>query len=115
MNEKFVLVSCPIEGNDCKEHRMVINRDFYASQDYFQNKDYSRSILALKNAFHKTSELQKTSCFKCAEMFRNTITQSLEYIHDDLNYMSSGLFGNNRFHSSLKLAGNVLKEIKKAE
>jgi len=112
MKDKIVLLSCPVEGNECKEHRMIINRDFYDSQIFFLNKDYSRSILALKNAFQKTSELQKTSCHSCAEMFRNTITQSLENIHSDLNYMTTGMFSNHRFHSSLKLAGSVLKEIK---
>jgi len=115
MNEKIVLLSCPREGSDCKEHRMIINRDFYASQNYFMNKDYSRSILALKNAFLKTTELQDTSCMTCAQMFRNTITQSLEIIHHDLNYMTTGFFGNQRFNSSLKLADTVLKEIKQEE
>jgi hypothetical protein len=113
MNEKIVLVNCPIEDSECKENRLVINRDFYESQNYFLNKDYSRSILALKNAFIKTTELQKTSCLNCAKLFRNTITQSLEYIQDDLNYMSTGFLGKNRFNSSLKLAGTVLKEMKK--
>lgn len=115
MNEKIELLSCPLDGINCKEHRMVINRDFYESQDYLLNKDYPRSILALKNAFHKTAELQKASCLNCAELFRNTITQSLENIHDDLHLMSTGMFGNNRFHSSLELAGSVLKEMKQAE
>lgn len=112
MNEKIVLVSCPFDGNDCKEHRMVINRDFYASQNYLVNKEYSRSILALKNAFHKTNELEKSTCVNCAKMFRTSITQSLENIHDDLQYMTSGFFGNRRFHPSLILAVNVLKEMK---
>jgi len=115
MNEKIELLRCPMDGINCREHRRVINRDFYESQDYLLNKDYPRSILALKNAFHKTTELQKTSCLSCAELFRNTITQSLENIHDDLHLMSTGLFGHNRFHSSLKLAGNVLKEMKSVE
>lgn len=115
MKEKIILVSCPIDGNDCKEHRRLINQDFSASQNYFLNKDYSRSILALKNAFYKANELQESSCLNCAKMFRHSITQSLENIHNDLNYMASGFFGNQKFQSSLMLAGNILKEMRKEE
>ena len=115
MNERIELVSCPLEGSNCKEHRMVINREFYASQNFFHNKDYSRSILALKIAFDKTFEIQKTSCLNCAELFRKTITQSLENIHDDLYKMSKGIFATKRYNSSLELAGNVLNEMKRVE
>ena len=112
MNEKIELVGCPLGGTNCKEHRKIINRDYYASQNYFLNKEYSRSILALKDAFQKTTDIQETSCLRCAELFRDTITQSLENIHDDLHRMSTGIFGSNRFHSSLQLAVSVLKEMK---
>lgn len=113
MNDKIVLVSCPREGNECKEHRFIINRDFYESQNYFLNKDYPKSILALKSAFQRTAELQKTSCFTCAEMFRSTITRSMEYLYEDLHYMSKGFLGKNRFHTSLQLADMTLKEMKR--
>jgi hypothetical protein len=113
MNEKIVLVSCPREGNECKEHRFIINRDFYESQNYFLNKDYPKSILALKTAFQRTTELQETSCSNCAEMFRNTITQSMELLYNDLHYMSKGFFGKRRFHYSLQLADLTLKEMKR--
>jgi hypothetical protein len=113
MNGKIVLVNCPIENIECKKNRLVINRDFYASQNYFLNKDYHGSILALKNAYYKTTELHSTSCFNCAELFRSTITQSLEYIQEDLFKMSTGFFKAKRFQSSFELAGTVLEEMKK--
>jgi hypothetical protein len=115
MNNKIELLRCPLDGINCKEHRMVINQEFYASQDYLLNKDYPRSILALKNAFHKTSELEKASCLNCAALFRSTITKSLENIHEDLRFMSTGIFSTKRFNSSLALAGTVLNEMKNTE
>ncbi|MBA4411467.1 MAG: hypothetical protein Q8S54_04090 [Bacteroidota bacterium] len=113
MNDKIELLKCPKEGIGCEDHRLVINRDYCASQNYMHDKDYSRSILALKNAFHKTTELNETSCLNCARLFRSTITESLEYIHEDLLNMSTGILGTKRFQSSFELAVNVLMEMKR--
>ena len=113
MKDKFELERCPMEGERCKEHRLLINEKFNESHSYLQNKDYSKSILALKNAYDKTHELQDPSCRGCAELFQSTITESLEYIHEDLYKMSKGLFGAKRFTPSFELAGVVLKEMKK--
>jgi hypothetical protein len=113
MKDKFELEGCPREDERCKERRLLINREYNASHSHLQNKDYSRSILALKNAYEKTHELHETSCKGCAELFQSTITESLEYIHEDLYKMSTGLFGTKRFKSSFELAGVVLKEMKK--
>jgi len=112
MNDKIELISCPRQGTECQHHRVVINRDFHESQTFLLNKDYSNSILALKDAYHKTTELHTTSCHSCAELFRLSITKSLENIHADLHKMSTGMFGTKRFRSSLELAGVVLSEIK---
>jgi hypothetical protein len=112
MNNKIELVSCLRNGDECAEHRFFINRHFNDSYDYLLNKDYSRSILALKSAYNKTNELQSSPCVKCAELFRDTITKSLEYIHQDLYKMSKSFFGARRFQSSFELAKVVLSEIK---
>ena len=112
MNNKIELVSCLRNGSECREHRHFINLHFNDSLTYLQNKEYSRSILALKNAYLKTTELQTSPCVKCADIFRGAIIQSLEGIHKDLHKMTSGFFGTRRFQSSYELASVVLKEFK---
>lgn len=112
MQDKFELVSCPSDGINCVEHRLVINKSFLESGKHLNNKDYQRSIEALKSAFYKTTELQETTCLKCAELFRLTITQSLEQIHADLEKMSKSFFYSKRYQSSYELACLVLEELK---
>lgn len=111
---KIELLSCPHTGKDCKDHLSLINQSFSESHIYKQNKNFQGSIEALKNAFEKTNELQDLSCSTCAEFFRSTIALSLENMHDELNEMSTGIFGRKRYQSSYKAAGNVLKEFRKA-
>lgn len=110
---KFELVSgCPKEGNVCINHLSAINKSFASSQNYHLNKDYRRSIESLKYAYSLTSELQTSSCMECAELFRSTIIQSLEYIHEDLQKMSSGLIFSNRYKPSYAMASQVLEEFR---
>ena len=113
MNDKFELVRCLREGRDCQEHRLFLNRGFNESDSFLINKEYDLSILTLKEAYYKTTELQETSCAQCANLFRCTITKSLESIQDDLYRMTRGFFGTKRFQSSYELVSNVLAEIKK--
>lgn len=111
--DKIELVGCPRVGKECAEHLSAMNKSFLASSKNMRNKEYTRSIEALKSAFYKTNELQESSCIKCAELFRLTSTQSLELIHEDLQKMCTGLFKSKRFQSSYELAGIVLQEFKK--
>lgn len=69
-------------------------------QEYRHRKDYKESIAALKDAFDKTIELQENPCLKCAALFRATITESLENVHDELQSMSTGIFKLKRYESS---------------
>jgi len=109
---KLELVACPIGGHNCTEHRLIINKHLLASRNYHVNKDYNRSIEALKIAYNKTTDLQEPTCLNCALMFRCLVTQSLESIHDDLQKMASGLLFRKRFKSSYQLAKVVLAEFK---
>lgn len=113
MSDKFEMVRCVRGGRDCQEHRLVINRGFNESDSFLVNKEYSMSILTLKDAYYKTTDLQESACAQCADLFRCTITKSLESIHDDLFRMTRGLFGTKRYQSSYELVCNVLAEIKK--
>lgn len=107
------LESCPLEGKNCKEHRAFINRNLRVSLHHLLNKEYAQSIQELKTAYYKTTELNQPTCIQCAELFRATITRSMEHIQEDLQKMATGFFKVKRFNSSLEQATNVLKEIKK--
>lgn len=113
--KKIELVSCLHGGNGCSEQLTIINERFVESDRYIRNKDYIRSINALKNAFEITSELPESSCANCAQFFRETITKSLENIHDDLAKLSNGFFRPKRYQSCYRLAGNTLEELKRKQ
>lgn len=110
--DQIELVRCPRGGASCNDHRVVINKYLLASRNFHLNKDYHRSIEALKVAYSKTTDLQEPTCTNCAALFRCIVTQSLENIHDDLHKMANGLFFGNRFRSSYKFASVVLNEFK---
>jgi hypothetical protein len=112
---KIELLSCPHGGKSCNEHLSSINGNFVESRGFRKDKDYTRSIYALKSAFAETSELKDSKCIKCADLFRTTITQSLEKIHDELQGISTGLFKTDTSKASYLLAENVLNDFKTEE
>ncbi|MGM0620663.1 MAG: hypothetical protein ACQETJ_06440 [Bacteroidota bacterium] len=110
---KIELLNCRFGGEKCKEHLEVVNENYLKFQEYRQRKDYKESIAALKDAFDKTIELQEDPCLKCAALFRTTITESLENVHDELQSMSTGIFKLKRYESSRIEARNLLNEFQK--
>lgn len=112
--DKFELVACPINGKPCTNHLSVINASFKESFASLRNKDYPRSIQALKGAYYVTRNIQDNSCQKCTELFQSTIAQTLENIRIDLQKMTTGFFSAKRFHADYKLACIVSDEIKRA-
>jgi hypothetical protein len=112
---KIELLSCPHGGKSCDKHLSAINGNFVESRSFRKDKDYTRSIYALKGAFAETLELKDSKCTNCADLFRSTITQSLEKIHDELHVMSTGLFKTDKFRASYLLAENVLNDFKRED
>lgn len=108
---KIELLGCPFGGNNCKNHLAVINKNYLDSSRYQKEKNYQQAIELLKNAYYKTDELQQANCAKCADLFRATITSSLENIHHELQKMTSGIFRNKRYNEVFLEAENVLKEL----
>jgi hypothetical protein len=108
--DKIELLSCPRKEMMCKEHLSLVNKCYVEAEHYRKEKDYERSIDTLKSAFYKTTELVDQSCSKCAELFRSTITESLENVHCELEKMSTGIFSKKRYQSSYLMADNILKE-----
>jgi hypothetical protein len=112
-HDKIELVRCSMGGINCANHRAVINKKILASRKFLLNKDYQRSIEALKEAYYTTSDLQETTCINCARLYRCMVVETLENIHDDLKRMTSGWLFPKRYRSSYELASLVLEEFKK--
>ena len=108
--DKIELLSCPRNGRICQEHLAVVNKCYVVSEHYRKEKDYERSIDTLKSAFYKTTELVELPCSKCASLFRSTITESLENIQNELENMSTGIFGKKRYQTGYHHAGKVLRD-----
>ena len=113
--EKFELVSCPLNGKYCSQIRSEMNRNYAESMDFLNNKEFNKSINALQNAYNKTMELPHSPCSVCADFYRATLTKSMEIIHDDLKNMSTGLFKTSRYLSSYEESQRVLTEFKDNE
>ena len=111
--EFIELVSCPRGGKTCVEHRKIINNKIVTARKHFLDKKFPQSIEELKIAYDKTTELQLKSCLKCAEFYRSSITNTMEYIHDDLKQMSEGFFKSKRHQPSYLLAAETLEDFRK--
>jgi hypothetical protein len=109
---KIEFVKCPKKEMKCKEQLTVINKIYIDTEFYRREKDYKSSIETLKNAFYITTELTEKPCTKCAEVFRATVIDSLENIHSELKNITTGIFGNKKYQSSLTLSQNALNELK---
>jgi hypothetical protein len=110
--DKIELLSCPGKEIKCKEQLTLINKIYVDTEYYLSEKYYQRSIETLKSAFYITTELTDHPCFKCAELFRSTIIESLENIQNELKNSTSGFFGSKNLKSSLILAEDTLAELK---
>lgn len=111
-SDKIQLQKCAMGGQKCKEQLSIVNKNFVESGKYLYNKNYPGAMETLKSAFYVTFELNETSCLKCAEYFRSTITQSLGNIHDELGEMSTGMFKTNKYQSNYIEACKTLVEFK---
>ena len=107
--EKFELVSCPINEKYCNKIRPAINKDYLVAQQFHLNKDYQKSIETLKSAYSKTLVLREPACAGCAEFFQETIQQYLGEIQKEQKKVSFGFLKFKRHgvalaHSNLETA-----------
>ncbi len=108
-------VNCPLKEMMCKVHLNEINSIYLESEQFCKNKDYTRSIDSLKIAFNKATELMENPCSKCAQHFRLSIIETLANIHDDLEEMSKGFFGDKNYVSVYLKSVEVLAGFKNAK
>lgn len=112
--DKIEVEDCETAGSECLSNLSLINRNFRDSQRFFLEKDYTRSIEELQIAFNHTRDIESTQCSPCTHVVRATITQSLEYIQEDLQKMTSGLFRAGRYDECYQRVSNVLDDFRKA-
>lgn len=110
VQDKIELVNCPRKNMICQEQLSVVNKCYVESDQYFKDKDYNRSINVLREAFYKTTELNESPCAKCANLFRSTIKESMVDLHQDLEKMTSGIFGKKIYKPSCAKAADVIEE-----
>lgn len=108
-----------IEVKSCKKNQMAciiylpeINRFLKESDIFYRERDFNRSVEALENAYNKTLELHQAECFKCAELFRETIIDTLEVISAELQEMGKGLFSSGRYRMCTLKVNKILKSYK---
>ena len=106
------LVKCPISQGYCAGHLKKINKSVQLSRGNWISKDYPKAIEELKEAFDQTLKINPSECARCTVVFRLSIIRSMENLYDDLRQMSSGFFRAKRHQSSLKLASQVLQEMR---
>ncbi len=109
--EKFELVSCPINEKFCKELRPAINKDYLIAQQFHLNKEYQKSLESLKSAYSKTLVLTEPACAGCAKFFRDTIKQSMEEIQNEQQKRSLGFFNFKRHKVLQSRPQSVLTEV----
>jgi len=107
---KIELVSCPLKEMMCKFHLSAIDKNYHESEQYRKDGDFQKSINTLKSAFDKTTELMDHPCTKCAQFYRSSIIESMENIHEELENITIGIFGNKKYQSVYINANSVLKE-----
>lgn len=110
--DRIELVSCPLNEMMCKVHLASVKKSYVESEQFRKEKDYYSSIVSLKSAFFKATELMAHPCTKCAQQYRLKVVESMFNIHGELEEISQGIFGNKKYQSSFIKADNVLREFK---
>lgn len=109
--DKIQVVNCPLKELKCKDYLSVINKNYKQSELFRIDKDYQRSIEALKSAFYKITDFNELSCLNCAELFRSTIMDSIKNIHSELEKITTGFLSKKHYQQSYIFASQILKEL----
>lgn len=110
--EKFELVSCPLNGKFCTNIRAKMNQNYQEYLDFRSTKEFDKSIDALGKVYNETMKLPESPCGNCVAFYQSTIVDSMEDVHDELKGMTKGLFSTKRFESSREKAEQALEELK---
>ena len=111
-HEKIELVDCPLKEMMCNAHLLTIKKCCLEAELLRKEKEFSSAIDKLKIAFYKSSELINHPCTRCVHNYRSIIIDSLDNIHEELEKITSGIFGNKRFQLGYLKSLEVLEEFK---
>ena len=108
---KFQICYCPQSVKSCDSILNKINESFLEFSIFQRNKEYSRGINSLQNAFYFADSIQKSDCGKCKKAIKNSIIETLNNLCSELKYMSSGFFTKKRYQESSILADKLFKKL----
>lgn len=111
-SDKIEFTGCKLSGKGCLNYLPKINDHFREADLFFRDRDFNRAIDALEKAWYKAGELKEPDCQRCSLFFQATVIQSLESIHNELERMTKGIFGTNRYQSCYIKTDDLLKRIK---
>lgn len=112
LNEDIIqLVSCPANGNVCKQNLAEINRLLSTAQQSRFSKEYGRSVHMMKEALAIADGIEPERCANCARLFRSTILSSMDNVKEELEQMSKGFF-QTRYKNSYNQVSVLLQELK---
>ncbi len=110
--DNLEIISCPLKEMLCSVHLNVIKKNFVKSELYRKDKDYAKSIDALQLAFYKATEMMERPCNKCAHQYLLGIQRKMVAVHDELEEITKGFFGDKNYLPVFLKAGHVLMEFK---
>lgn len=103
---------CPNDGEHCKGQMAYMNNRLLLTRKLVENKEYTRAIESLNEAFDSTYDLGEAQCQPCAQLFRESIVKTLEHLVSDLDEMTKGLFRKKTFIADLVLARRIMQELR---
>jgi hypothetical protein len=113
-NEDIIkLEYCKDKGESCNSQMKMMNSNLLLARKLIEQKEYSRALQEIKLAFTSTYQIKPEHCQKCAELFRDTILNSLKKIISDLKKLTSGFFAKKNYKFDLQEAENLLRELEK--
>lgn len=109
--DKFKIVSCPVEKVHCTKIMPEINELYATSELARINKEYLKSAVLLQNAYIKTLQLRESSCAKCVNLIQSSISETLETIQEEVRDRTYGLFHKKRYEQVYARLSNLVRKI----
>lgn len=106
------LESCKNDGDACQMQMRLMNDSLVLARKFIEKKEYTNALQEYRKAYLSTHELRKMPCLKCADLFRDVITKSLEKIVSELKRMTRGFWGNKNYLFDLSEAEKLLETMR---
>lgn len=111
-NEEIIkLEYCKEKGEACNSQMKLMNGNLLLARKLIEKKEYTRALQEIKQAHSSTYQIKPDHCQKCAQLFRDTIINSLRQLITDLKKMTKGLFANKNYKVDLEEAEKLLLEL----